>query len=270
DLRREADRGDDRRLLDRHRHDVIAAVDLEVQTEAHRQGEGPHRVLDHGVRRAQRQGLGAAQQREILVGETEPSLSLCATRVQRQLVEPREPRGGRVPLDVGVHSQHCPRSLFHSDSIQSFNGAVTTRGLRRRSATVRLEVNSSACRSPATTVCTAASAPATPPVCWARKSGRAIPAPSPPMARAFATSRPWRIPPEATIFTDGPTARRTLATAAAVGIPHEENSAPSSAIWPVARSCSTRTQLVPPRPLTSRARPPQTTRRRATACAMPP
>ena len=164
----------------------------------------------------------------------------------------------------------APVPCFTATAIQSFNAAVTTRGLRRRSATVRLEVNSSACRSPATTVRTAASAPATPPVCCARNSGSAMPARSAPSARAFATSRPCANATRGDELhrrADRPPHARHRGRGGDAPRGEERAELGASGRW--TRSCSTRTQLVPPSPLTSMVRTPQSTRRRATAGPMP-
>src|SRR5215471_6132517 len=59
------------------------------------------------------------------------------------------------------------------------------------------------------------------------------------------------------------------AAAAAVGMPHPENSWPTVAAMPLLRSCSTRTQEVPPSPETSRCLTPSSTKRRATSGEIP-
>ncbi len=56
--RRVRRRGDDRRLLDRHRHDDVGAVDEEVHRDGERQRVRPDHVLDHVIGDVDRQRAG--------------------------------------------------------------------------------------------------------------------------------------------------------------------------------------------------------------------
>ncbi len=62
--------GDDRRFFDAQRHDVVAAVDQEIEREAERQTEHADDVLDHLVRGLDAQRvIAGGEQRNVVVGQ---------------------------------------------------------------------------------------------------------------------------------------------------------------------------------------------------------
>src|SRR5471030_1240397 len=170
-------------------------------------------------------------------------------------------RERRMAIDHRVlpEEQYFPGSAgdhVASPSIHERRGSKMI-GREARSAAASLAPQrSSADFSDATKPCKSARAASMPPSWCARTNGSATPATSAPSANAFAASKPLRMPPEAMMRIPG-AAVRSVATQAAVGMPQPESCPPSSRPSVVlARSCSTRGQEVPPKPLTSTARTP--------------
>ena len=82
--------GDHRRLLDRHRHQVVLAVDQEVEPQAQRQGVDADGVLHQpvGVGRVE---AAAVQRRQLVRRQRHPGQQLIAPRAERQAVEAGDP-----------------------------------------------------------------------------------------------------------------------------------------------------------------------------------
>ena len=86
-----AHRGDDRRLLDDHRYEVVPAVDREVETEAHRHREDADDVLGQpvGLHRGENVRSGA-ERLVVALGQDAPVAQFAEAFLDAQLVEPRD------------------------------------------------------------------------------------------------------------------------------------------------------------------------------------
>ena len=244
DLRGERDRGHDRGLLDRHRHEVVAAVDLEVQPEARAAGEKvptafsiivfavsiPQGPVAARAGRAPRRTAGTSSRS----GRAARTSAACESQTASRspfptylLLAPPRRTGAqsyrRQPiLQVARdHLRPCPQGR-----------GILAAGEHQRIAAV-----------PVTIASTARAAPSTPPCCWARKIGSATPTRSAPSASAFAAVEAVAHPARGDeLHRRAPHAGARAPPPPRSECPTRRTPAPTSAAVPLARSCSTRTQ----------------------------
>ena len=94
--------GDHRRLLDRHRHQVVPAVDQEVEPQPQRQGVDADGVL-HQPSASPAAQAAAVQHRQLVRRQRHPGQQLIAPRAKRQAIEAGDP---------GVHLGHRGFSIL--------------------------------------------------------------------------------------------------------------------------------------------------------------
>ena len=96
-----ARRGDDRGLLDAHRDQVVAPVDLEVEAEAQRQGVGADDVLDDVIGLCDRQAA-AVEELQVRGEQAGAAQELVLAVVQAQLVEAGQARARGRALEAAA------------------------------------------------------------------------------------------------------------------------------------------------------------------------
>jgi hypothetical protein len=88
---------DDRRLLDDHGDDDVAAVHLEVEGDAERQRERADGVLDHGVRDLEGKPVAVAERVHLRAGQVHRLGDLPPPLLHAQPIERRDPRAAHAP-----------------------------------------------------------------------------------------------------------------------------------------------------------------------------